>query len=353
MWPFKPKVEVRQSGGVPFSDAVVEAIVAAAGGTTPADPTAIAALEAATALYASAFAAATVTGELAEAVSPAVRALIARDLIRRGESLHLVRVRAGQVQLLPAGSWDVRGPWEEESWFYRLDLFGPSGNVTRFVPAAAVVHARYAVDPARPWLGLSPLTWARSTGTLAANLEQRLGEEAGGSVAHVVPVPQDGGDNSDDDPLKGLKADIAAAKGRTVLTETTAAGWGEGRMAAPQADWQPRRIGANPPEVLPTLRRDVFEAVLSACGVPVSLVTDADGTSQREAYRRWYATAVKALGDLVAAELSTKLETEIRFDFTHLYAHDLAGRAQAFQKLTGGGMPVDRALAISGLLTEG
>ena len=122
-------MEVRQSGGIPFSDAVVEAIVSAAGGTTPADPTAIAALEAATSLYSAAFAAATVTGKLAEAVSPAVRALIARDLIRRGESLHLVRVRAGQVRLLPAGSWDVRGPWREEEWFYRLDLFGPSGNV--------------------------------------------------------------------------------------------------------------------------------------------------------------------------------------------------------------------------------
>ena len=95
-------------------------------------------------------------------------------------------------------------------------------------------------------------------------------------------------------------------------------------MAAPQADWQPRRIGANPPETLPTLRTDVFEAVLSAGGVPVSLVTDADGTSQREAYRRWYATTVTALGDLVAAELTAKLETPIRFDFTHLYAHDLA-----------------------------
>ena len=88
-----------------------------------------------------------------------------------------------------------------------------------------------------------------------------------------------------------------------------------------------------------------------ACGVPISLVTDADGTSQREAYRRWYATSVKALGDLVAAELSAKLETEIALDFTHLYAHDLAGRAQAFQKLIAGGMSVDQAVSVSGLVT--
>ena len=349
MWPFRPKTEERQSGGIPFSDAVVDAIVAAAGGTTPADPTAIAALEAATGLYSAAFAAARVDGELADAVTPQVRALIARDLIRRGESLHLVRVRAGRVQLLPAGSWDVRGPWQEESWFYRLDLFGPSGNVTRFVSAASVVHARYAVDPARPWLGISPLQWARATGTLAANLEHRLGEETGGKVAHILPVPQDGGDGSADDPLADLKKDIAVAKGGTVLTETTSAGWGEGRMAAPQRDWQPNRIGANPPATLPTLRKDVFEAVLSACGVPVSLVTDADGTSQREAYRRWYATSVKALGELVATELSAKLETDIELSFEHLYAHDLVGRAGAMSTLVGAGVETDRAMRIAGL----
>ena len=350
MWPFR-KTETRQSGGIPFSDAVVQAIVNAAGGTSPADPTAIAALEAATALYAAAFAGATVTpsNTLTAAVSPPVRALIARDLIRRGESLHLIRVRAGRAELLPAGSWDVRGSWSEEEWFYRLDLFGPSGNTTRFVPARTVAHCRYAVDPARPWLGISPLTWARATGTLAANLEQRLAEETGGSVAHILPIPADGGDGGEDDPLASLKADIKAARGGTVLSETTSAGWGEGKASAPQSDWQPHRIGANPPAVLPTLRTHVFEAVLSACGVPVSLVTDADGTSQREAYRRWAATSVKALADLVAAELSAKLETEIGFDFSHLYASDLAGRSGAFAKLVAGGVSTDRALAIAGL----
>ena len=74
MWPFKPKLEVRQSGGIPFSDAVVQAIVQAAGGTSPADPTAIAALEAATSLYASAFAAAGVKplNEITRAITPQV-----------------------------------------------------------------------------------------------------------------------------------------------------------------------------------------------------------------------------------------------------------------------------------------
>ena len=103
------------------------------------------------------------------------------------------------------------------------------------------------------------------------------------------------------------------------------------------------------PPCLPGLRADVFGAVLSACGVPVSLVTDADGTSQREAFRRFLTSGIQPVADLVAEELSNKLDQEIRFGFESLYAHDLAGRAQAFQKLAAGGMSIDRALAVSGL----
>ena len=210
-------------------------------------------------------------------------ALIARNLIRRGDSLHVIELRrGGQVVFLPAGSWDVRGGWDEAAWFYRADLFGPSGNITRLVRSGQVLHFRYAVDPARPWHGIGPLGWARETGVLAGNLEKRLGEETGGASAYVLPVPADGGDGEDGDPLKMLKADIAAAKGRTILTETTAGGWQKGSSEAPRADWKPQRLGAHPPDVLRGLRSEAGMAVLSACGVPVSLATDADGTSQRE-----------------------------------------------------------------------
>ena len=100
-------------------------------------------------------------------------------------------------------------------------------------------------------------------------------------MAHIIPLPH----GEEDNELSMIRADIKAAKGGTVLAETTSAGWGEGKAAAPQADWVAKRIGANPPAVLPALRKDMFEAILGACGVPVSLFTDADGTSQREAFR--------------------------------------------------------------------
>ena len=41
---------------------------------------------------------------------------------------------------------------------------------------------------------------------------------------------------------------------------------------------------------------------------------------------------------------------ELAFSFDRLFASDLSGRARAFQSMVGGGMPVDRAAALAGLL---
>ena len=341
----------------PFTDAVIQAIVSQAEGTTPGDPAQTWALECAANLYARAFSAAKVTGERTERLTPGTLALIARNMIRRGDSLHVIDLHRGVVDFLPAGSWDVRGGWDESSWFYRADLFGPSGNVTRLVSSGGVLHFRYAVDPARPWHGIGPLGWARESAALKANLEKRLAEEAGAPTAHVLPIPQSpdkntGDDDEDDDPLTPLRRDLAGAKGRTILTETTAAGWGEGMGGAPRSDWKPSRLGAHPPEVLRGLRIEAGMSVLSACGVPVSLATDADGTSQRESWRRFVMGAVEPLLEIVREELERKLETAISFDLTGLWAHDAAGRAQMFEKLTKNGVAVDDALRKSGLMGE-
>ena len=62
--------------------------------------------------------------------------------------------------------------------------------------------------------------------------------------------------------------------------------------------------------------------------------------------------SVEPLLRIVGQELSTKLETAVSFDLAGLWAHDLQGRASAFQRLVAGGVPVQEALATSGLLAE-
>ena len=107
---FRRRREVRESAG-PFTDATVAAIVAQAGGTLAGDPSTLAALEVAAGLYARAFARAVVEPAI-PALCPATRALIARDLIRRGESLHVIEVAGSRLGWFrsAAGICAGRGP---------------------------------------------------------------------------------------------------------------------------------------------------------------------------------------------------------------------------------------------------
>lgn len=344
-WPWQQR-ETRAS----FTDAIVAALFAGAAGTGTRDALATAALEACAALYAGAFARAKLEPGI-PAVTPACLALIARDMIRRGESLHLIDVQAGMLQLRPIGTFDVRGPTDPGAWRYRVDLFGPTTHSTHYVPGAAVVHCRYAVDPSRPWLGVGPLQWAESTAALAGRIEAGIADEAGAPAAQLVPVPHDGGTGGDDDPLKSLKSDIAKARGKALLVETTVAGFGQGREGAPRRDWEQRRIGAEWPDVLRSTRAEVFADVAHACNLPAVLLDSrAEGTSQREALRRWVHLAVEPMGDLVAAELADKLDRPgLTLDFSPLMASDLAGKARSIKGLVEAGLDLAAAAAIAGL----
>ena len=58
------------------------------------------------------------------------------------------------------------------------------------------------------------------------------------------------------------------------------------------------------------------------------------------------------LGRLVESELQEKLEDTVTLSWQELRASDLSGRARAFQSMVGGGMAVDQAVAVAGLMVE-
>ena len=241
-WPWARR-EKRDSGG-DFSDAVVRLIEAQAAGTA-ADASSTAAVEAASGALSRAFASAEVQGApwAAEAVSPVFLAQVGRDLVRNGDSLHEIRMSAdGMIRLIPASSWHWEGSHDPDSWSVIATAYGPSTSTTWNLLASAVVFVRWGSTPGQPYVGVGPLSWAHTTARLQSEAERSLADEVGGPVAQIVPVPQDGGDDSDADPLAMLKADIAGARGKALLVETSAAGWGEGRTAAPQRDWQAARL---------------------------------------------------------------------------------------------------------------
>ena len=59
---------------------------------------------------------------------------------------------------------------------------------------------------------------------------------------------------------------------------------------------------------------------------------------------------VEPILDTLRAEIERKLETEVKFDLRALFAHDLQGRASAFQKLIAGGLSIQDSIHASGLL---
>ena len=93
------------------------------------------------------------------------------------------------------------------------------------------------------------------------------------------------------------------------MVETSSSGFGEGKIAAPAGDFKQRRVGFDPEEGHIKLRGQLFESVVVALGIPVSLIRPSDGSSQRESYRRMVLTTLRrGYVRPIQEELSLKLE---------------------------------------------
>ncbi len=276
-------------------------------------------------------------------LTPQVRDMIGRCLIRDGELVFVIDVIGGRQVLIPASHFEVL-----ESHRYKVTTERPPGDsVTRIHPRDRILHFTWSIDPREPWRGISPMGRATLLAKIAAGIDTKLVEELATPTAHILPIPGDGASAT----LDGLRADVAGAKGAAiVLPSTTAAPYDDEGMRGTRKEWEAKRLGPMIPSEMRTLWQDVLEQVGQASGIPPSLFrNNADGTSQREAYRRWIMASVEPVAEGIAMEASLRLEEEVAFDFTRLWAHDLAGRAKAFQSLTAAGIEADRAMRISGL----
>ena len=135
----------------------------------------------------------------------------------------------------------------------------------------------------RTWAA-ARLSWAYDSARLASEGERTLADELGGPLAQLLTTTDNGptgtgtDDDEDDDPNRDAKLALRGARGDAVLVETTSAAAGDGSAASPRRDWDPRRLGPDPPETLALLRRDSFAMMLAACGVPAGMwESGADG----------------------------------------------------------------------------
>ena len=325
-----------------YTDAVIEHILANAQGEITEGLAA--AVEVAAGWWQRAFASAEIQpgGVVANLLEPHLGA-IGRALIVTGEIVFAIDTSGEGLTLIPASTVTVMGDPNPDSWAYKLTLPGPSTTITRDLPADRVVHLMYTRSRTSPWRGISPIEASRTTLELLSNLEQRLAEEAGQPVGAVIPVPNVSS-------AGGLLQSLRNLKGRLQLVETTNQGWGVGQGGVPTGDFSPRRIGGNPPEATIQLRRQVEQSILAACGVPVTTLGGSTDAASREGLRQFLHVGVAPVARDIAQVLSRKFGQEISFDWGHLWAADIQGRARSFQSMVGGGMAVEKAAALAGLM---
>lgn len=314
-----------------YTDIVTQALVDAATDTL-ADAY-IAALEIAAGTLSRAFAAATVGGAAMDLFTPWTMAQIGRQLVEYGDAPWFLAGR----RLIRGDNYELNAAATEYSFSLAAGQFR--------APASRVVHVRWNIDT-NSGRGMGPLQTARSLRVLMQRLEASVSDELNAAVGYLLPIPADG----DAGTVEALKADLAALKGRIAVIETARQGWGTGPTGAPRRDYDLMRMGPNIPASSVQLYTVARNAVLTACGMPIALTGEEDGTAQREAWRRYLHGTVAPLGRLVVeAAAAAGLTLTIAWD--NLFASDIAGRARAFQSLVGGGMSLENAAAASGILT--
>ena len=352
-----PRTEIRADA----TNQLIAALTTAASGAA-VKTWAAGAVECAAGMWSRALATATVDPD--GIVDAAWLAQTGRDLARHGEVAYLLDVASqGRMRLLRATVTDVHGDSPDPAeWFYRLTLQSPRTTRTVTAPAASVVHVRYATEAHSPARALAPLEYASYTGKLTASLEQSLGYEAGGAVANLIALPEGfnaqppAGDDEDETGRPVLPADtlaesIRTARGRTLMPETTASSYGDTGARPPRRDFEPVRLGANPPQAMVQLRQQVECSVLGCFGVPAPLgpMGVNDGTAQRESLRRFWTLTVQPPAALIAGELTRVLERPVRLSYARPSgAADVAARARAVAALAKSGVSTEDAMVLTG-----
>ena len=336
IWPWQ-KEEVRQQD---YSDAVIQHILASAQGTVTEGATA--GIETVAGWWQRAFSSAEVqpAGVVGDLLSPHL-GRIGRGLCKAGEVVFEIATEGG-LSLIPASTWTVMGNPNPASWMYTLTLPAPSAVLTRELPADRVLHLMYTPSKNSPWIGESPISNSKTTLELLSNMEKRLAEEVNQAVGAVIPVPNI-------EQAGGLLASLRNLAGRLELVESTNQGWGTGQQGIPTGDFAPRRLGGTPPETTVDLRRQTEQSILSAAGVPVTVLGGSTDAASREGLRQFLHVTIEPVARDVARVLSQKFGQDLSFNFDKLFATDLQARARSFGSMTSGGMDVGTAADKAGL----
>ena len=176
-----------------------------------------------------------------EAVEPGFLAQVGRDLIRSGDSLHVIDVhRDGRVTLLPCSSWHFEGDAHPRTWTVRATFYGPSTSTTRHLPFDGVVFVRWGSTPAQPYVGTGPLSWAHTTARLQSETERSLPMRRPVLWRSCLPCRRMGEAMAEMTRSRCSRRTSEVQEARPFSWKPWRPDGGEGKTAAPRRDWQLR-----------------------------------------------------------------------------------------------------------------
>ena len=286
-------------------------------------------------LLRSSFRAAAVTTAHPDALHAEWLAGVVHAIATRGEALFLPDASGGRVRLLPArvpAQIEGESP-DEEEWRFRLSLHTPSGGVVeRWTRRPELLRFQWAADPSAAWRSASPL--AASGSRLLIEVETMLLVAARSPHLTYLSVPFEG----EDEFIRTRRAEANDPGNRGAVLVVD-----EGETI------QPTQIRPALDPAAAELHRDLVRQVAGLYGVPVQLIlpASADGTSQREALRRLYTTNLQGLARSIESEVR-RLDPSFAVDLRALRAADAQGAARAARSLADAGVPIDKALSLTG-----
>ena len=278
-------------------------------------------VSACTSLWSNGFALANVQGT--DMLDSFDMALLGRSLAVRGEFVALIR----DGGLVPCSDWDCRTR-DGEPIAYRVSVPEAGGGRSETALAGEVVHVRINVDPAAPWLGVSPLRTASLSAGMLHTIEQALAEvyENAPLGSQIVPMPE-----QPDQDNANLGRSFRGQRGRVLLRESVAVSAAGG--PTPQTDWRPSDVT---PDIQKSMSIEALtaarESIAMAYGILPSLFNGRImGALVREAQRHLAHFTLQPLATIAADELSDKLGGDVTINVVGpLNAFDSGGRSRAF-----------------------
>ena len=236
-----------------------------------------------------------------QALTPTVLAMIGRNLIEWGESLHMLKYRIGaggvEYYLCPAQHhWTVYGGTDPEAWVVDATLTGAQTVLRSSAPRAAWLHVIRDADPDYPWRGVSPLQRAAVSSQLVRMAEDALVTEMRQPTKALIPIPQGAGVDTNT-----LRNDIQNRAFQIAFPTTTSAGFGAGRGSAPLTDWKPQRLKPIPEAALVQLVDNATARVVAALGAHPAIMGGGggNGSVDREAHRQMRKQIMQPMARLI------------------------------------------------------